>query len=83
MPVQSQRLPPPGPVPLPSRLDNLEARAFIDREKGLPAETAQSVPVVILKSVIGGLINIILIVLSTVTLHFQGCFVSLSLRPVL
>ena len=47
------------------------------------AETAQSALMVILKLVIGGLTSVILIVLGTVNLQFQGWFVSISLRPVL
>lgn len=38
---------------------------------------------VVLKSVIGGLTSVIWIVLGTVNRHFQGQFVSISLRPVL
>ena len=44
------------------------ARAFIDRGRGLHPETAQSAQVLILKLVIGGLTDVILIVLSTVNL---------------
>jgi len=51
--------------------------------RGLWAETAQSALTVILKLVIGGLTSVIFIVLGTVNLHFQGWFVSISLRPVL
>ena len=51
--------------------------------RGLRAETAQSVLTVIFKLVIGGLISIILIVLGTVNLQFQGHFVPTSSRPVL
>ena len=47
------------------------------------AETAQSALTVVLKLVIGGLTSIILIVLSTVNLQFQGRFVPASLRPAL
>lgn len=81
--VQSRIPPYPHPVPLPSRLSSLEVRAFIDRGSGGHAEIAESVPTVILKSVTSNLTNNILIVLSTVNLHFQGCSVSISLRPVL
>ena len=59
------------------------ARAFIDRGRGLHAEMVPSALTVILKLVIGGLTSIILIVLSTVNLQFQGQFVPISLRPVL
>ena len=58
--------------------------AFIDRGRELQAETAQSVLTVILKLVISGLIiSVILTVLATVGLQFQGQFVSISLRPVI
>ena len=70
-----QRLTPPT--------DNQWARAFIGGGRGLHAETAQSALMVILKLVIGGLTSVILIVLGTVNLQFQGWFVSISLRPVL
>ena len=54
------------------------ARAFTGRGRGLRVETAQSALTVILKLVIGGLTSIILIVLSTVSLQFQGQFVPIS-----
>ena len=73
MPVQ--RLTPPA--------NNQGARAYIDRGRGLHAETAQSAPTVILKLVIGGLTSVILIVLGTVNLQFHVRFVSISLRPIL
>ena len=57
--------------------------SFMDGARWLRAETAQSALTVILKSVIGGLTSVILIVLSTVNLQFQGRFVSISLRPIL
>ena len=63
--------------------DNQWARAFIDGGTGLHVETAQSSLTGILKLVIGGLTNVILIVLGTVNLQFQGWFVSISLRPIL
>ena len=63
--------------------DNQCARAFIGQGRGLHAETAQSALTVILTLVIGGLIRVILIVLGTVNLQFQGRFVSISLRPAL
>ena len=53
--------------------DNQGARAFIDRRRGLHAETAQAALTVILKLVIGGLTSILLIVLGTVNLQFQDC----------
>ena len=49
----------------------------------LHAETAQPALTVVLKLVICGLISVVLIVLGTVNLQFQGLFVPLSLRPVL
>ena len=62
---------------------NQGARAFIDGGRGLHAETAQSALTVILKLVIGALTSVILVVLSTVSLQFQGRFVPISLRPIL
>ena len=73
MPVQRLTLP----------TDSQWARAFIDRGLVLHAETAQSALTVILKLVIRGLTSIILIVLTTVNLQFQGQFIPISLRPVL
>ena len=67
---------------LPPPADNQWARAFIDGGRGY-VETAQSALIVILKLVLGGMISVILIVLSTVSLQFQGQFVPISLRPVL
>ena len=43
----------------------------------------QSVLIVILKLIINGLTSIILIVLDTVSVQFQGPFVPISLKPVL
>ena len=43
----------------------------------------ESALTVILKLVLSGLTSIILVVLGTVNLQFQGLFVSVSLRPVL
>ena len=63
--------------------DNQWARASIGRERGLHTETAQAALTITLKLIIGGLTSVILIVLSTVNLQFQGRFVPLSLRPVL
>ena len=59
------------------------ARAFIDGGRGLHSETAQSALMVILKWSCGGLISIILIFLSTVSLQFQGHFFPIFLRPIL
>ena len=57
--------------------------AFTDRGRGLHAESAQLALAVVLTLVMGGLISVISIVLSTINLQFQGQFVSISLRPVL
>ena len=59
------------------------ARAFIDRRRGLHAETAESALTFIFRLVIGSLISITLVVLGTVNLQSQGPFVPISLRPVL
>ena len=57
--------------------DNQWAGAFIGQGRGLHAEKVQLTLTVILKLVIGGLINVILIVLSTLDLQFQGQPVSI------
>ena len=57
------------------------ARAFIDRRRELHAETAQSALTVIFKLVMGD--SVIVVVLHTGNLQFQGPFVPVSLRPVL
>ena len=59
------------------------ARAFINRRRRPHAETEQSFLTVTFKLIIGGLTGIILVVLGTVNLQFQGLFVPISLRPVL
>ena len=59
------------------------ARAFIDRRRRPHAETEQSFLTVIFKLIIGGLTGVILVVLGTVNLQFQGLFVPISLRPVI
>ena len=59
------------------------ARAFIDRKMGIDVGTAQSTLTVIFKLIISGLTSVILIVLGTVNLQFQGPFVPIFLRPVL
>ena len=73
-----------GPLSAP---DKQGVRAFTDRVAGagvgrggcvLQAETAQSSSTVIFKLVIGGLTSIILNVLGTVNLQFQGPFVPIS-----
>ena len=76
MPVQRLTLPPPPP-------DNQWAKAFVDGGRGIHAETVQSSLTVILKLVLGGLTSIILVVLSTVILQFQGQFAPVSLRLIL
>ena len=58
-------------------------RALIFRRRGIYVETAQSALTVIFKLIIGGLVSLILVVLSTVNLQFQGLFVPISLWPVL
>ena len=58
-------------------------KSFYRHREGAHAETARSALTVILKLVIGNLISVILIVLSTVNLQFQGQFVPISLRPLL
>ena len=62
-------------------------RAFIGRGRGLHAETALPAQTVIFQLVIVGLTAILtlvlLIVLGTVNLQFQGPFVPISLRPIL
>ena len=72
-----------GQSPTPPPLATSGARAFIDRRRRLHAETAQSALTVIFRLVIGGLTSVILIVLGTVNLQFQGPFVPISLWPVL
>ena len=59
------------------------ARAFIDRKMGIDVGTAQSTLTVIFKLIISGLTSVILIVLGTVNLQFQGRFASIALRPFL
>ena len=71
-----QRLIPPHRQPVRQEL-------FIDRSRRIQAETPQSSLTVIFKLVIGGLTSVILIVLGTVSLYFQGPFVHISLKPIL
>ena len=52
-------------------------KSFYRQREGLHAETAQSALTVILKLVIGGLSGVILLVLVTVSLQFQGKLVSI------
>ena len=65
--------------------DNQWATTFIDGGGGwaLYTETVQSALTGILKLVMGGLTSIILIVLGTVNLQFQGWFVPISLSSIL
>ena len=60
-----------------SATDNRGPRACIGRGRGLHAETAQSALTVILKLIIGGLSGVILLVLVTISLQFQGKLVSI------
>ena len=46
-------------------------------------ETAQSALPVIFRLIPDGLTSVISVVLGTVNLQFQGCLVSISLRPLL
>ena len=62
---------------------NQWARSFIDRGRGLHAETAQSALRVISKLVMDGLTKVLLIVSSTVNLWIHGWFVLISLRTIL
>ena len=57
--------------------DDLVGQEFLMAGEGLHAETAQSALTVILKLVIGGLSGVILLVLVTVSLQFQGKLVSI------
>ena len=66
----------PDPQPSPNR----EVRAFIDRS-GRVATCRNST--VVFKLVISGLTSIILMVLGTVNLQFQGPFAPISSWPVL
>ena len=59
-----------GPPPPP--IGNKWARAFLGRRRELHEERAQSALTVIFKLVIGDLTSVILIVLNTVNLQFQG-----------
>ena len=80
MPVQR---PPPPPYPPHTYTDSQGARHFIDGGRGLHTETAQLALPITLKLVIEGLTSVILLVLGTVNLQFQGPFVPISLWSVL
>ena len=74
---------PKADSPLPI-LGTSGTRGFIDRRWGvLHVERAQSFLTVVFKLVISSLTSIILVVLGTFNLQFQGWFVPISLRPVL
>ena len=68
-------------VQRPASLHGHRERAFINRGRGLHAETAQSALTIIWKLVKGGLISVFLIIITTVTLQLQSQFVPVSLRP--
>ena len=63
--------------------DKRGIRAFIERGRVLHDETAQSALPVTFRLIPDGLTSVILVVLRTVNLQFQGCLVSISLRPLL
>ena len=58
-------------------------RQELVQTEGGGSKKKQSALIVILKQVISCLTSVILVVLGTVNLQFQGYFVSISLRPVL
>ena len=79
--VPAQRLTlPPLPHPTPPIIREQE---FLWTEGGGYVQKEQSALAVILKLVISGLTSVILIVLGTVSVQFQGPLVPISLRPVL
>ena len=62
----------------------IREQKFLQTERGATLQTrAQSALTLILKLVIRVLISILLIILGTVNLQFQGGFVPISVRPVL
>ena len=74
----------PPPPPRTSKVGMNWARTFIDRSgRWLHAETTLSSLTVIFRLVLSGLAGIIMFVLDTVNLQFQGPFFPISLRPVL
>ena len=75
----------PGGLLPESRLHQWKSRGqeILWTEGGGSTQQQQSALPVILKSVISGLTNIILIALGTVSLQFQGRFIPISLRTVL
>jgi len=52
--------------------DKQGIRAFIEREKALHDETAQSALTAVFRLITDGLTSVILVVLGTVNLHSQG-----------
>ena len=68
-----------SPPPTPSN----QGVAFIDGGREVHAGTAQSSLTVILELDIGGLISVILFILSTVSLQFHDHYFFFSLRPFL
>ena len=76
--ADSPHLPPPH-----THMATSGARAFIARMRGLHAETAQPALTGIFRLVISGLTSVILTVLGTVSLQYQGPFVPIYLWPVL
>ena len=58
-------------------------RASYSPREGAPCRNNTVSSAVIFKLVMGGLTRVIMIVLGTVNFHFQGQFVSVSLRPIL
>lgn len=67
----------------PTSHHNQWARAFIHEVRRLHAETHSHLWQLSWNWLCGGLTSVILLVLSTVPLQFQGWFVPTSLRPVL
>ena len=61
----------------------IRGQELLEPEGGGYMQKQQSALTVIWKLIIGGLILVILIALSTVNLHFQGWFVPISLGPIL
>ena len=78
MPVQKLTSTPPPPRPI----NNQGVRTFIERDRMVHAEIAQSALTAILKSVIGGLTSIILFVLDTVNLQVPGMLPSMRSQRV-
>ena len=63
--------------------DKQGIRAFIEKGRALHDETAQSALTAVFRLITDGLTSVILVVLGTVNLQFQGWLVSISLRLVL